>query len=243
MTTTENQARLNPIKEIILGISFVGEVDKTSIQKFINNEKIMASFPIRKSDYNTSLSSQKESESRTRDIDMIKSGIILTNKGSGDKILHLKIGSLSFHRTTGYESFGSLIKELSEFWKIFQSYSDKLVVSDVSLRYLNFVEMDDGELPADLVKVWVSHPFDEVVNSFSSIRFNLNHSKFTEGIVVSTLGKEQSKQGIILDIIVRRTNLNSIFHDIEQAYDQMREIKNNIFQKCLSDLAKSKYSL
>lgn len=243
MTTTTNQSHLNPVKEIIFGISFAGEVNETIIEKFINNEIITAKFPTRRPDYNASISNQKESKSQVQNIQINKTGVILINKGSGDKILHLKLGSLTYHRTTGYESFESLIKELSEFWKIFQSYSENLVVSDVSVRYLNFVEMDNDEVPADIVKVWVTHPFDNVINSFSSIRFNVENSESIEAIVVSTLGKEQSKQGIILDIIVRRSNLNSVFYDIEKAYDQMREIKNNIFHKCLSDLAKSKYSL
>ena len=160
-----------------------------------------------------------------------------------NRILKDKLGLFAFHKTKEYESFENLIIELNQYWQMFQLCTGSLKITNISLRYLNFIEIVGNEIISDYLHIVTTSPFGAESNEFVQLKFKAGETPITDAILVVTRGKDGQKKGIILDIILNRKFNSQIFDDINPAFEGMREIKNDIFQKAVTNKTKQKYNL
>lgn len=225
-----------PIKEIVLSISFKEELGLDCFEKFKSKELIQNTFSDIRPGFNANLTSNSPDKPPKTDITYI-----FKSDPSLGKILLAKRGSFSFHKIKEYEPYENLIKELNEYWSLFEECSQKLTVSLVSLRYINFIKLDEGEVLNDCVTVTTNHPFAEILNNFNQIRFNIDNKSNTDGTVVVTNGIDNNNNGVLLDISISRKFNSKNFKKIEEAFEGMRNYKNDIFNKSITNQTKKKY--
>jgi uncharacterized protein (TIGR04255 family) len=231
----------NPIKEIIFSISFAESVKLDCLQRFVEIAEIKKAFPIIRPGYNANLKATTDGNPPVTDVQ--KSGYVLKCDEPSNRILQAKVGLLAFHKTKEYQSYEELIPELDFYWEKFQTCTGQLSVTNVSLRYLNFIDVEKDEQIKDFVNIWTVSPFDAVKQSFTTLKFNIDGNQKTEATIVVTKGKDQGKDGIILDIILNRKIETKTFEKISDAFGNMRQDKNSIFQKCITEKTKNKYKL
>jgi len=231
----------NPIKEIIFGISFAENITIDYLNKFVSLNEVKKVFPIVKQGYNAKFKTENGDKPPVTDVQ--KAGYILKCDEPCNRILQAKIGLFAFHKTKEYETFESLISELDVYWDLFQKCTGNLTVTNVSLRYLNFISVGNNERNADYIQINASSPFKENSHNFIQLKFKAEQSEDTEVMIVVTNGTDSTKEGIILDIILNRKIVNSNFTHISKAFEGMREIKNDIFQKAITEKTKQKYNL
>ena len=231
----------NPIKEIIFSISFAESVKLDCLQRFVEIAEIKKAFPIIRPGYNANLEATTDGNPPVTDVQ--KSGYVLKCDEPSNRILQAKVGLLAFHKTKEYQSYEELIPELNFYWEKFQTCTGKLSVTNVSLRYLNFIDIEKDEQIKDFVNIWTESPFEKVKQSFTTLKFTLESDTKTEATIVVTKGKDNEKDGVILDIILNRKIEVKAFEKISEAFGDMREYKNSIFQKCITEKTKNKYNL
>src|SRR5690606_32794726 len=100
-------------------------------------------------------------------------GFLLRSNTEQNRILQVRIGGLfTFHKTMEYENFDVLVNELDCYWEKFQdAYGNLLTITNVSLRYLNFVEVKENENSEEYVRVKASSPFGGITNTLTQIQF------------------------------------------------------------------------
>lgn len=228
-----------PIKETILSISFSNNVTIDCLKKFKELELIRLRFPNAAEGFNTSLTSDTPTSPPIADVQ--KSGFILRCEPPCNRILQAKRGLLAFHLTKEHEPFANILKEFDEYWSLFQECTSSLNVTQVSLRYLNFISKEDDEKPDDLVTIITKSPFPMEESFFNQVKFKVPQDKTVTATIVTTIGKEQGKLGIILDITLQRKYEQRSFENISKAFDGMREIKNNIFRDSITETTLNKY--
>jgi uncharacterized protein (TIGR04255 family) len=230
---------INPIKEIIFGVSFAENISLDCLNKFISIEEIKQTFPVIKPGYNTNLKTTNDGNPPVPDVK--KAGYILKCDNPCNRILQAKMGLFAFHKTKEYENYENLVYELNGYWEAFQKCTGQLIVTKVSLRYLNFIDTEEKEKNADYLNIITTAPFDNITNDFSQIKFKVDEK--TDAIIVVTNGKDGVKNGIILDLILNRNISNKSFDNIGNAFEGMRYLKNDIFQKIITTKTKEKYNL
>jgi len=231
----------NPIKEIIFSISFAESVKMDCLKRFIEINDIKEAFPVIRPGYNANLKATHDGKPPITDVK--KSGYVLKCDEPCNRILQAKIGLLAFHKTKEYQSYDELIPELNFYWEHFQACTGNLSVTSVSLRYLNFIDIKENEEIKDFINIWIESPFNSINHTFTTLKFVEDKDKTTEATIVLTNGKDNNKDGVILDIILNRKIDSRAFTHIDEAFLGMRELKNDIFQKCITELTKSKYNL
>lgn len=241
MSKNKQYITLNPIKEIIFSISFSDDIEINCLNKFIELQEIKKAFPTIKPGYKANIKNLNDDKPPVSNVH--KAGYILKCDEPCNRILQAKLGLFAFHKTKEYETFRNLMSELSHYWSLFQSCTGKLKVTNVSLRYLNFIEIEENENIRDYLKIDVSSPFGPYLNEFIHLKFKIENDQNSDATIVVTKGKDGQKKGIILDIILNKNFDKQIFDLIEFAFEGMREIKNDIFQKAIKVKTKKKYNL
>lgn len=231
----------NPIKEIIFSISFAESIKMECLKRFTEISDIKQAFPVIRPGYNANLKASNDGKPPITDVK--KSGYVLKCDEPCNRILQAKIGLLAFHKTKEYQSYDELLPELNIYWKHFQDCTGDLSVTSVSLRYLNFIDIIENEEIKDFINIWIESPFNNVNHSFISLKYMDEKDNSTETTIVITKGKDNNKDGVILDIILNRKIDSRSFQTIGQAFEGMRELKNEIFQKCITPITKTKYNL
>jgi len=231
----------NPIKEIIFSISFAESIKMECLKRFVEINEIKEAFPVIRPGYNTNLKATSDGKPPVTDVQ--KAGYVLKCDEPCNRILQAKVGLLAFHKTKEYQSYVELLPELNFYWEHFQICTGMLSVTNVSLRYLNFIEINEYEQIKEFVNIWTESPFYKINHSFITLKFMVENGNNTEATIVVTKGKDKNKDGVILDIILNRKTGLSTFEHIGEAFEGMREIKNDIFQRCITELTRSKYNL
>src|SRR5690606_11717172 len=162
-----------------------------------------------------------------------KSGYIFKSTPLDGKILHVRLGSISYHSIREYVSYNTLMRELDEYWKILQEYSQTLTVSSVSVRYINLVKLDSDETLDDMVTIRTKHPFVRLESELNQIKLDLDSETRTEGIIVVTNSISETRQGVVIDISVNRKFEGNPFKSIEDAFQGMQSWKNELFDKSI----------
>ncbi len=233
------QLRTTPVKEIIFTISFANNISLDCLEKFKSHESIKTIFPSSSPGFHTNLKASESDGAPVADIQ--KSGYILRCDPPCNRLIQAKRGQFSFHKTKEYEKYEILIRELNKYWALFQSCSTILNVTNASLRYVNFIRLDEGEDLNELIAINVSHPYREEPSSFVQLRFPVSTNPKIEAKIVVSKGNDGKENGVLLDISLSRSFEKESFKAIEEAFQGMRDIKNQLFFDSITKKTKQKY--
>lgn len=229
-----------PIREIIFTISFSENVEIDKIEEFTAISSIHEKFSTKNKGFNTHVESKGNEQPTAR----ISSDGYILKCDQSSRIIQARRGSFSYHKVGGYEKFEVLISELRLYWDLFLSKTGKLTVNNLSVRYLNLIEKEEKEKWSDLVTIYPSHPFgDNIDNCINQLRFFYNANRSIYANVITTKGKLNNENGIILDIILNKKIQDEVKDEIVFGlFDEMREAKNEIFFKSITERTIQKYN-
>lgn len=222
-----------PIKEIVLSISYDGYVDPTAFTKFCELESIKDEFD--KIDPTRTINIKIDGGKADKPV-LHSEGFILRN--DQNKILQLRIGSISLHLINDYISMEELCCQLELYWNNFLGINSKISISNISVRYLNLIKSDVNDRIDDYLKIFVSHPFERKnLNQFSQL--NLTNDDVNISIV-STTGEMNGESGIILD---NTFQMNVENETAFQNFRKLHEMKNDFFFKAITEKTLKLYQL
>lgn len=237
-----HKLKTTPIKEVIFTISFEENVDSICLDDFKEIHEIKNRFSIQSRQYQAKI---QETEELNPTSEVYHDGYMLKTDNLEHKVLQIRQGSFSFHKVDEYERFDTLLAEFEKYWKILVKCSSKsLSVNNISVRYLNFIEKEVGKTNKEIVNVFTHHPFTTSAIEFCNLRFNYEDINNEINInIVATNGESNNIKNIILDIIVNKSISKS--DDNSKLFEHMlglRQIKNDIFFKCITDETFNKYA-
>ena len=228
-----------PIKEIIFTISFKENVDDTKLDAFASLPLIKTNFPIVNKGFNTHVQALNNQAPTTK---VSLDGFVLRSGAPHKKVLQARKGSLALHIVNGYENFNNLTTELNEYWQLLISCCGELTVNGLSVRYLNFIELKDNDTIEDLITINTKHPFgNKIDNTFTQHKFAYDKNPTITINVVSTIGKNETRNGIILDIILNKIIENKNPFNFDN-FDGMRDAKNDVFFKSITENTINRYN-
>jgi len=221
-----------PIKEIIFSISYDEIVDKDCFEKFINLEFIKNKF----SEIKPSVTNQFEITNKGINVSNDNSGFHLKNN---NEVLQMRKGSLSYHYLHEYCSFDKILNVLIKIWNIFDNVTkDNLTVNDISVRYINVLEVDSENPVSELVQLYPKQSKNRSIVKFqNSVTFSYTNNPEYIINAVSTLPKENL---VLLDISVNKKNQKNKI-DLVESFKPLREIKNRVFFDSITAKALLKY--
>lgn len=227
-TTEFPKLNITPIKEIVLGMSFDGAFIQEKLDPFTKSEIVMKNLPVCTPTVTNKLvvsaKLQTQSSSATE-------GWILKNDPT-DRVLQVRIGSVSFHIIQKYEPMEKLISELEAYWNELKKNADNWVVTSVFVRYLNLIKIEPGKTLKDYVKIYPNHPFGELnVHGMTNLRFTYQGAEVT---IVSSEGEITGQQGVVLDYTIRK-KITPKDDNIFDVYHELRNLKNVIFFNSITD--------
>ncbi len=220
-----------PIKEIIFSISYEEIVDKDCFDKFVNLEFIKNKFNDIKPSVTNSIEITNGGLKHSRD----NSGFHLKNE---NEILQMRMGSISYHFLNNYCEFNTILDSLIKYWTVFDEITkDTLTVSEISVRYINVIEIDEENPASHLVQLYPKQSDDRKILNFQNL-VNFTYLKYPDYNinVVSTKPKDEL---VLLDIGVSykfRKNDN-----LEDMFRPLQEIKNKAFFDSITAKALIKY--
>ncbi|SHI37702.1 TIGR04255 family protein [Flavobacterium terrae] len=229
------QLKNTPIKEIIFSISYEEIVDKDCFDKFVNLDSIKNNF----NDIKPSVTNEFEVSNGGVRILKDNSGFHLRNK---NEVLQMRKGSLSYHHLNSYRGFGEILTSLLEYWEIFdQITKDNLTITNISVRYINVIEIDKSNPASHLVQLYPKQSDDrEVLNFQSSVRFSY---KDNSDFIVNAVSTKPKEDIVLLDISVssklKPFGENKI--DLEKQFLPLQNIKNRAFFDSITAKALIKY--
>ena len=232
-----------PIREIIFTISFSNDVAMTCFVKFKGLPEIRAKFPNAEERFSPQVKNVSE---QTATANFIKSGFVLKTSEQENKILQVSKGVFAFHKVDEYQGYEELFEELEGYWKLFKDCLDsELIISRVSLRYINFIEKEATERYQDLITIQVKHPFDEfqIDSSYNQLKFSHQSNEGLapiEANLVTATVRDKNKNGIVLDIILNR-NITTKEEELNLLFEGMRALKNTLFEKSITQTTIQKY--
>ncbi|WP_417369640.1 TIGR04255 family protein [Gelidibacter japonicus] len=220
-----------PIKEIIFSISYDEIVDKNCFDDFVNIEFIKKYF----TDIKPSVTNEFEISNKGVKLSKDNSGFHLKRK---NEVLQMRKGSMSYHYLNEYSDFNDILDTFIKFWKAFDNVTkDNLTISEVSVRYINVLEVDKDNPVSDLVQLYPKQSKDRNIKNFqSSVTFS--YSNCPEYLInaVSTLPKEDL---VLLDITISKKIDKKT--DLTESFKPLREIKNRVFFDSITAKALLKY--
>ena len=227
-----------PIKEIIFNVSYSENIKQDDLAKFCSLPGVASEFRDVKQGFAANIKADTNKKITTR---FSSEGYILKSE---THVIQVKVGSFAFHKVNEYEPFETLFDKLNLYWNNYLKVVGNLTVNNVSLRYLNFIEVGEGENVDSLINVKVDHPYEyEIKNKLLQLHFtNVDMPDLNINVVI-TKGKDGTRNGLILDIFLNhaikqdQTNYQVIF----DKFNLLREVKNNIFFKTLTEYTLNKY--
>ncbi len=238
--TTFIKLSKTPIREIVFTISFKEKIAIENLDAFIFDKDVKENYPNIKKGFNIQVEVNPDNKQAIPPKTLFD-GYIVRNNEDQPKIIQVRLGTFALHKIKGYESFDVLQKEVFYYWNILEKYTGKLTISNINVRYLNFIDKDENETVSDLIKINVKHPFgDDIENCFNNIKINDVKNRITSNIV-TTLGKDGNKPGVILDIILNKNNIDNNLN-ITDTLKELRNLKNDYFFKSITESTIKKYS-
>lgn len=223
-----------PIKEIIFSISYEEIVDKEFFDNFVNLEFIKEKFNEIKPSETNSIEISPNGVKHSKD----NTGFHLKNE---NEVLQMRMGSISYHYLNTYCEFEVILSSLLKYWKSFdQVTKDTLTISEISVRYINVIEIDEENPASHLVQLYPKQSDDRKILNFQNlVSFSyLKHPEYVVNIVST-----KPKDGLVLlDISVSYKYKHfKDKKDIEKNFKPLQEIKNKAFFDSITAKALLKY--
>jgi uncharacterized protein (TIGR04255 family) len=220
-----------PIKEIIFSISYEEIVDKDCFDNFVNLEFIKNKFKDIKPSVTNSIEITNEGLKHSHD----NSGFHLKNN---NEVLQMRKGSVSYHFLNNYCEFDLILDSLMKYWTTFDEVTkDVLTVSEISVRYINVLEIDENNPASHLVQLYPKQTDDRKILNFQNL-VNFSYLKYPDHIinVVSTKPKDEL---VLLDIGVSYKFKEK--DNLKEKFKPLQEIKNKAFFDSITAKALIKY--
>jgi|SRR5690606_18942622 len=222
-----------PIKEIIFSISYDEIVDKDCFEKFVNLETIKKKFP----DIKPSVTNQFKITS--------DGGVKLSNDSVGfhlknsKEVLQMRKGSLSYHYLHEYCSFDKMLDVLIQFWKTFdQVTKDSLTVNDISVRYINVIDVNNENPVSELVQLYPKQSKNRNILKFqNSVTFSYTNEP---DYIINAVSTQPKDNLVLLDISVSK-KVKQIDNNLAETFSPLRNIKNRAFFDSITAKALLKY--
>lgn len=226
----------NPIKEIVLSISFDSTLDVTKLEEFCRTEEIQKDFSHVAPGYDATLIVDDKPKSEFK-----HTGYILRSDGEKKEILNLKLGKLSYHILDRYEDFQYILDHLDYYWGVFQRIFGEINVSLVSLRYINLIKITSDEGVEDYIQVEVKAPFKNVYSQF--VNFTIHPKVGDSNIKANVTIANNQDSNIILDTVLERKVSKKVVKNISDLFFELRPIKNNIFEQLITEKTKQRFEI
>lgn len=220
-----------PIKEIIFSISYEEIVDKDCFDNFVNLEFIKNKFKDIKPSVTNSIEITNEGLKHSHD----NSGFHLKNN---NEVLQMRKGSVSYHFLNNYCEFDLILDSLMKYWTTFDEVTkDVLTVSEISVRYINVLEIDENNPASHLVQLYPKQTDDRKILNFQNL-VNFSYLKYPDHNinVVSTKPKDEL---VLLDIGVSYKFKEK--DNLKEKFKPLQEIKNKAFFDSITAKALIKY--
>lgn len=230
--------KTTPIKEIVLSISFNEILEMLELEKFKSSPEISHEYKSVKEGFHANLIA-KTSEKPTANVSL--DGYILRSESS--TVIQARKGSLSFHKVNGYEEFDSLLGKLMDIWKVLIKFSEKqLTINKISVRYLNLIEKEEGQVINDIIRINLSHPFGgNITDKLIVIKYEDQDDSSIAGNVTIANQKKSNNDSVLLDINLSKslTAKNNFSFEL---FKELRQIKNDLFFKTITEKTILKYN-
>jgi uncharacterized protein (TIGR04255 family) len=227
-----------PIKEIIFTISYSETIAPEVLADFRNQKDIIEKYGIVRDGFKTRVVAAEGVKPETS----IKSDGYILKCEKENKVIQAREGSFAFHKVNGYEEFDKLLSELFYLWNtLLECNKGKLSIQGISLRYLNFIELNNTDNMAELIKVKPLQPFSEKLdNYFMQLKFTEKEYQIT--LVTTAPILQDMKKGLVLDSILNKLyNKSTDYSVIRDDFIAMREIKNRLFFESITDYTLNKF--
>lgn len=230
-----------PIKEIIFTVSYSESIPNDVLKRFQTREEISKKFVFVGDGFAAQISNSNQNEPKAS---IFKDGLVLRCTDE-NKVIQARQGSFSFHKVNGYENFDILLPQFIYYWNIFLSSIDdiKLTINNISLRYLNLIDLTNGEKYSDISTIRVDNPFLEEVDKYL-IRFEFVSPEDKDLIigVVQAPIISGSKNSLMLDTNINRAITSEVNSDLLGEYlEGMRHVKNGVFFNTVTEKGIERY--
>ncbi len=167
-----------------------------------------------------------------------------------NKYVQYRLDGFSYNILTPYSNWESFKLEAQELWKLYtQITGNHIKINRLALRYINEFQIPIGEAPVTSYIMTFPHVATGInypVSDFLMRLILVNEDLKALGIITETIGKttEDTMLPIVFDIDVNK-NCNSELDqiDIWEILDNLRDFKNDIFFKSITDKAKEKFRI
>lgn len=226
----------NPIKEIVLSVSFEQNIDIAQLESISNNKQLLSDFSTCKPGFDAKVSLGEEPSS-----EFSHTGYIFkSDKMEYSSILNIKRGKISYHILNEYLSYDVILDILDKYWNILQNEVGGLNITNVSARYINQINVSKTETFNDFVNVEIKSPFKNIKGKF--INFKLEFP-YKDLIKTNVIIANSSENNLILDIIVDKICKKELVKNISDILIELRPIKNEIFDTIITQATKNKFEL
>jgi uncharacterized protein (TIGR04255 family) len=166
----------------------------------------------------------------------------------GSKIVQSRIDGFTFNKLKPYESWQKFSEEAREIWGFYCDVAKPLKIVRLGLRYINRIELP---LPfGDFREYILTYPeiapsLPQALSHFFMRVEVINEEIPAVAVITETIDKPTKSMTIplIFDIdVIKETDYPSHSDNIWNDFEKMREFKNDIFFKSLTDKAKELFT-
>lgn len=165
---------------------------------------------------------------------------------SDTEIAQFRINGFTFSKIAPYTTWGAVFGEARRLWDIYVAAYNPKEVSRIAVRYINQIRLN---APANLIEYLVSPPFlptpiPQTMREFLSRVQVDDQSRGASAVILQALEPQVDPNAIsvLLDIDAFR-DVNMAPHDplIPSVFQQLRELKNDIFFASITDKTAEMY--
>jgi uncharacterized protein (TIGR04255 family) len=226
----------NPIKEIVLSVSFEQNIDIAQLESISSNKQLLSDFSTCKPGFDAKVNLGEEPSS-----EFSHTGYIFkSDKEEYSSILNIKRGKISYHILNKYLSYDILLDILDRYWNILQKEVGNLNITNISARYINQINVSKSETFSDFVNVEIKSPFKNIKGKFINFKLEFPDKDLIKTNVIIA---NSSENNLILDIIVDKICNKELVKNISDIFIELRPIKNEIFDTIITEETKNKFEL
>ena len=164
----------------------------------------------------------------------------------GKQIVQFKKYGFSFSRLRIYDGWEKNCKEALRLWNIYCEIMKPTVITRVATRFINQFQIPHVfTKPAEYFNTYIQ--YDDSVSSVwdqMSYRLLLTHSNSIKSNIIfdNNINQVNQSVNVLFDIDVFSEKLNLLQKDtstLENIFDQLREVKNKVFEKGITDKTRS----
>jgi uncharacterized protein (TIGR04255 family) len=223
-----------PIKEIVFSISYDGIVDKSCFDDFVNLNFVKEKFNDIKPSETNSIQIANGGLKHTRD----NTGFHLKND---NEVLQMRMGSISYHYLNNYNGFDKMLDSLLKYWEAFDRITkDNLSISEISVRYINVIEIDEDNPASHLVQLYPKQSDDRKIFNFQNL-VTFSYSKYPE-YIINVVSTKPKNEFVLLDISVNyKYKVSNKNESLKDNFRPLQELKNKAFFDSITAKALIKY--